>query len=285
MISHPILITGASGYLGRTLTALAPAGLSLHLIRHRTELPVVPPGAEVHDVDLSDGHSVAALFRRVRPSLVIHCAASMAAETLEAAIVEATTNIVQGCSETGARLLHMSTDALFDGERAPYAEDDLPQPVHAYGRAKAIAEERVGTLPAAQRCIVRTSLITGTDPLDPRSAWVAESLRARKPITLFVDELRCPIWVEDLAAALWELSTWEHHVPIVHVAGPEALSRYALGLLVAAHEGLSAEGITPGLSRDHAVARPRDVRLDTRLATRLLRRELRPISAIFTRSR
>ncbi|HBY94606.1 MAG TPA: hypothetical protein DEP84_11705, partial [Chloroflexi bacterium] len=175
----------------------------------------------------------------------------------------------------------LSTDALFDGEHAPYTEADLPAPVHVYGRAKAAAEVEVRVLPTGQACIVRTSLITGAEPLDPRSVWVAESLRLGRPITLFVDELRCPIWIEDLAAAIWELAAMENWPPVLHVAGPEALSRYTLGLLIAAHQGLPVEGITRGYNRDLAVPRPRDVRLDTRLAAQVLHRQPRPISEVF----
>lgn len=281
MEAAPILITGASGYLGRTLVALAPNGAALHLVRHRTPLAVVPPAARVHTLDLAADEAVTALVAQVRPALVIHTAASVRPEALEPAVVHATANVVAACARTGARLLHLSTDALFDGEQAPYSEADSPAPVHAYGRAKAAAEEQVRLLPAGQACVVRTSLITSAEPLDPRSAWVAESLRLGRTITLFVDELRCPIWVEDLAAAIWELAMMETWPPVLHVAGPEALSRYALGLLIAARAGLSPAGITPGRNRDHPQPRPRDVRLDTRLASRLLRRRPRPISEVF----
>lgn len=281
MDTGPILITGASGYLGRTLMTMAPPAQALHLVQHQAPLSAVPPGSELHPLDLADGEAVSRLFERVQPALVIHAAANMALEAMDRSIVRATAHVAAGCAATGARLLHLSTDALFDGENAPYTESDMPMPVHAYGRAKAAAEAFVRPLPSGRACIVRTSLITGVEPLDPRSAWVADSIRQHRHITLFVDELRCPIWVEDLAAALWELAAMETWLPVLHIAGPEALSRYALGLLIAAYEGLPVSGLSCGLSPDQPSPRPRDARLDTRLATRLLRRRLSPISEIF----
>jgi dTDP-4-dehydrorhamnose reductase len=279
-----VLLTGAAGYLGQCLVASAPPGVSLHLVQHEAPPVAVPPGATVHTLDLADDRVVDALFARVGPQLVIHTAANMAPDRLESAIVRATENVCAGCAKSGAYLVHMSTDMVFDGEHAPYAEADQPSPISAYGRAKAAAEVSVLARLAGQSTIVRTSLITGASPLDPRSQWVAGSLQAGEPVSLFVDELRCPIWVEDLAAAVWELALAERSEPIVHIAGPEAISRYALGLLIANHAGLPAAGIRPALGRDQQPPRPRDLRLDTRLATGLLQRRIRPISEIFARA-
>jgi dTDP-4-dehydrorhamnose reductase len=119
--------------------------------------------------------------------------------------------------------------------------------------------------------------------LDPRSTWVVDSVRNGQPVTLFVDELRCPVAVADLVAALWELAAMPEWPPVLHVAGPEALSRYALGLLVANYAGVSGAELGSGYSREQLPPRPRDLRLDTRLAERLLQRCLRPVSELFAR--
>jgi dTDP-4-dehydrorhamnose reductase len=187
---------------------------------------------------------------------------------MEAVVVEGTRHLANACASAGAHLIHLSTDVVFDGEGAPYTEDDPLSPLHAYGRAKAAAEEIVADL-CPDAVIVRTSLIYGFEPLDPRTRWVVDSIRTGELITLFVDELRCPVWVEQLAAALLELAA-RREAGIWHVAGPQPLSRYEFGERLAGFFGVDPAEITPGVSRASGLLRPRDCRLDVRKAlTRL----------------
>ncbi|HSU14632.1 SDR family oxidoreductase [Longimicrobium sp.] len=195
-----ILITGGAGLLGRALIASAPAGVELHATQRTTP---VPAPARAHTVELSDAAATAALLDRVRPELVIHTAYAQA--TAERDVGRATESVVLACAATGAALVHISSDVVFDGERAPWAETDEPAPVHEYGRWKTVAERFVrGRMPDA--AIVRTSLIVRADPPDGGSAWILDALRGGEPVRLFVDELRCPIADGDLAAMLWELA-------------------------------------------------------------------------------
>ena len=272
-----ILITGGAGLLGSELIARAPAGVELHATQRRT--PVT--GAEVHAVELSDADATGALFERLRPDLVIHTAYSQAAETAERDVLRATESVVDVCRRVGCELVHVSTDAVFDGEHAPYAENDEPAPVHAYGRWKAAAERFVrNRLPSAT--VVRTSLIVRADPPDGGSAWVIDGLRRGEPVRLFVDELRCPIAVEDLASQLWELASVpaESRAGAWHLAGPEAVSRYTLGILLARRHGVDADAIIPTRSLGAGLQRPRDLRLLTPRADRELRTRARPISEV-----
>jgi dTDP-4-dehydrorhamnose reductase len=175
----------------------------------------------------------------------------------------------------------MSTDALLDGESPPYDESAEPAPVHDYGRWKARAELHVrGEMPGA--AVIRTSLIVRAEPPDRNSAWVVDALRRGDPVRLFTDELRCPVAVEDLAAQLWEIALLppERRAGVWHLAGPEAVSRYALGVLLALRHGLDPSAIIPALSASAPAPRPRDLRLLTPRADRALRTRARPISAV-----
>jgi dTDP-4-dehydrorhamnose reductase len=272
------LITGGAGLLGQSLIESAPAGHEVHATQRRRPVR----GATAHTLELSDAAAVDALFARLRPELVIHTAYSM--QQGERDVLRATETVVQGCLATGARLIYLSTDALLDGEHAPYAEDAEPAPVHEYGRWKARAERHVReALPGAT--VVRTSLITRFDPPDPRCAWVADSLRRAEPITLFADELRCPIAAEDLGRQIWEIAALlaEEQAGVWNLVGPEAVSRYSLGLLIAAHQGLDPAGLTPALSATSPTPRPRDLRLSTARADRVLATRARPIGSLLVR--
>ncbi|HKP76604.1 MAG TPA: SDR family oxidoreductase [Longimicrobiaceae bacterium] len=270
-----ILITGGAGLLGSELIARAPAGAELHATRRVR--PVA--GAEAHTVELSDAAATAALLQRVRPDLVIHTAYSQ--YEAERDVWLATESLVHACAGAGCALIHLSSDVVFDGEHAPYAEDAEPTPLHAYGQFKAMAERLVRErLPSA--AIVRTSLIVRPSPLDAVSTWVVTGLRGGDPVRLFVDELRCPIAVEDLAAQLWELAALPANARagFWHLAGPESVSRYTLGVLVARHHGTHPDDIVPTRSRGAGLQRPRDLRLLTTRADRELRSRPRPISEV-----
>ena len=112
--------------------------------------------------------------------------------------------------------------------------------------------------------------------MDPRTQCVLDSLRERWPITVFTDQYRCPIWVNDLATALLELTGMDY-AGILNIAGPEALSRYDLGVKLAVAHELDPAGITAAPGASSGLVRPRDCRLDIHLARRLLSTRLRTI--------
>lgn len=270
-----VLITGGGGLLGGELIRQAPAGVEVHATRRTSPAE----GAESHAVELADAQAVEALWMRVRPDLVIHTAYTQAQG--ERDVWRATESVVRACRAPGAALVYLSTDALLDGESSPYDESAEPAPVHEYGRWKARAELHVrAEMPDA--AVVRTSLIVRAEPPDRNSAWVVDALRRGEPVRLFTDELRCPIAVEDLAAQLWEVALLdpERRAGVWHLAGPEAVSRFALGVLIALRHGLDPSAITAALSASAPAPRPRDLRLLTPRADRELRTRPRPVSAV-----
>jgi dTDP-4-dehydrorhamnose reductase len=270
-----VLITGGGGLLGGELIRQAPSGIDVHATRRASAVE----GAASHMVELSDAEAVEALWMWIRPDVVIHTAYSVADG--ERDVWRATESVVRACRASGAALVCMSTDALLDGESSPYAEAAEPAPVHEYGRWKARAELHVrAQMPEA--AVIRTSLIVRAEPPDRNSAWVVDALRRGEPMRLFTDELRCPVAVEDLAAQLWEVALLppERRAGVWHLAGPEAVSRYALGVLLALRHGVDPSAITPAPSASAPAPRPRDLRLLTPRADRELRTRARPVSAV-----
>jgi dTDP-4-dehydrorhamnose reductase len=268
-----VLVTGGAGLLGRALLASAPPGATVHATWRRTPLVVDVPA---HRIDLGDADATAALLERLQPDVVLHTAYGK--DDGRRDVIEASANVAAACAAVGADLVHLSSDMVFDGEHAPYAEDAPPSPVTEYGRWKAAAEDRVREH-VADAAVVRTSLIVSIDPLDHASHWMAEALRGGNEITLFVDELRCPIAAEDLAGLLWDLVDLpaRERAGVWHLAGPEVVSRYSLGLLVAHRLGLPP-AFAAGRNRDLAEPRPRDLRLSTARADAALPRRPRSIS-------
>ena len=258
-MTRTLLIIGGSGYLGSRLVIQAQT--PWHVVATYYSNPPSSPECQMLSLDIRDAAAVARLMIDLRPHVVIHTAAIMSPlQAMQEVIVAGTGHVAAQCAAVGSHLLHLSTDALFDGEHGPYLETDPPSPITPYGKAKAAAEQSVADIcPGAT--IVRTSLIYGFDPPDPRTVWVLDSVRQGQSITLFTDEVRCPVWVDQLASALLELA-WTERGGMWHLAGPQPLTRYEFGERLVNLYGLDPAGITPGLSRESGQIRPRDCRLD-----------------------
>lgn len=178
--------------------------------------------------------------------------------------------------------MHVSSDAVFSGRATPFTEVDPPSPVYPYGAAKAAAELAVAELmPTA--AIARTSLVNSDcagSELSVRERFILDLVTGRVPGVLFTDDVRCPIAVTDLAAALVELATTDH-VGIVHVAGPDAVSFHQLGVLVARRHGHDPARVPASTIAESGHSRPGHVRLDSSLAGQILTTRLRGIQELF----
>lgn len=236
-------MTGATGYLGRELVRLRP-------------------DATTERVDVLDRGAVHDLIRRLRPEVVIHTAYRQHDRDVNALGAE---HVAQAATAVGARLVHLSTDVVFDGRKgAPYVEEDPLSPVTDYGRSKAEAELRVA-LAHPEALVVRTSLVYGGETPSKHE------LAARDPsLTFFTNEIRNPVQVGDLAAALLELAELDVSGPL-HVAGADAVSRAGFAELIRG---------APVRSAAAPDTRPLDCSLDSSRAQALIRTRLRGVREV-----
>ncbi len=254
-----VLLTGATGFVGSAMVARAPSGVVVVGTWHTSP----PPAglAQAWQVDLADRGATARLLDGVRPDVVVHLAYGRA--HLGRDVVDLAASVADAAAGAGAGLVHLSSDVVFSGEDAPYAEAAVPSPVSAYGRAKAAAEAEV-EVAVPDAAVVRTSLVLAPETLDPRTQFVADALQAGRPVELYVDEIRMPVHRDDLADGLWRLLAGDRafRAGVWHLVGDAALSRFDLGRLVARAVGGDPALLRPVESpRDTDDPRPRDLRL------------------------
>ena len=275
-----VLITGANGYLGAALLRyIARERPAWDLHATFFSIPPSPGQTNAHSLDLREPASVERVLAAVQPDLIFHTAALNAGEAQEMYETNArgSDRLARGAAQHHARLVHVSSDVVFDGRRGNYNEDDAPHPITPYGVSKADAEQNV--LASGAQCVLaRTSLIYGFKPLDPRTRAV---LRGEMP-RLFTDERRCPIWVETLSAALVELGEMDYR-GVLHVAGAQALNRYELGIKLMYALGGDTGHLIPAASAQSALVRPLDCTLDISRAQRILRTPLVGVDEMLAR--
>jgi dTDP-4-dehydrorhamnose reductase len=251
-----LLVTGGSGYLGRALlTAAPPVGWDAV----GTYLTAPAGGTRL---DVRDEAAVERAISHVRPHAVIHTAYVQSGPAMRAVNVDGAANVAGAAARHGSRLVHLSTDVVFDGElRRPYREEDDAVPVTDYGRAKLDAEHAVARR-HPDAVIVRTSLIYGGATPGPQERLVADALAGRNDVAFYEDEIRSPAFAPDLARALLELAAGGQR-GVLHVAGPEHVSRLELARLLATAAGADAAVLRSTSSAQSTVRRPRNCSLDS----------------------
>ena len=222
----PLLVLGASGLLGRyVVTEAARRHLAdVHVTAHiRPVNP--PPGFTVHQIDLRDHSEVRRLLQEVRPAAVLNCAGivkSLCVDPYEAVMMNAALpHLVAGAlGSWGGRLVHVSTDCVFSGNRGQYSEHDLADPVDLYGKTKLSGEVEYDS-----HLTVRTSFIGLEAP--PARGLLEWFLAQEGAVKGFRRALWSGLTADTFAHVLLELATRREVVGLLHVAG-EAVDKATL---------------------------------------------------------
>ncbi len=242
-----VLVTGGNGLLGTKTVELLlaegrqPISASLEpesLNRFLGAFPYFP-------LDITDAAAVRNLLAHLRPEAVIHTAAFTAVDACETqrdlsrrVNVEGTANVAAACREIDARLVHLSTEYVFDGESGPYTEEDLPRPISHYGLTKLESEKAV-----RERCsdwvIGRTTVLFGRAPNVRPSfvAWLVDKLSRGERIRVVDDQIGSPTLADNLARMLVGLLDSDRG-GIYNTVGDSILDRHAFAVMAAKLFGL-----------------------------------------------
>lgn len=282
---NSLLITGANGLLGQHLLARASDSDRLVATDLAARPFFDPRMARYIPADLTDAGAVGRLLEAHRPQAVIHTAALTHVDRCETERdlawrlnVEAARYLAEGCQALGARMVHLSTDYVFDGQDGPYDESRAPNPLSYYGLTK-LESEKVVTALLPDAVIARTMVLFGHAPgVRPNFVtWLVGALKGGQRVRIVNDQWGNPTWAGDLASMLLALLD-SGASGVFHTAGPQWLHRHAFALKIAKVFGLDSTLIeaVPSSSLGQAATRP--LRSGLRIDKLLSQTGLEPLS-------
>ncbi len=244
-----ILITGASGLLGLNL---AMEATHRHTVFGTVNHHALKTDAfKVIQTDLLAPGAVERLLENTHPDWVIHCAALANLEACEANPLLAQKmntdlprTLARHVARSGARLVHISTDAVFDGLRGDYSEEDTPTPASVYSRTK--LEGELAAAETDPTAIIARVVFYGWSMNGKRSLaeFFFNNLSQGIRVNGFIDVFFCPLLANQLAHILIRMLELQLS-GLYHVVGPEHLSKYDFGVGLAQCFNLDASLISP----------------------------------------
>ena len=262
-----LLVVG-SGLLGNNLAKIA--------IKEFTEFttynehPLDIEGCKSYYLNIANGMDVATLIQKLNPDYIIHTAALTNVDHCERdkrlawnINVEGTKHIAEVSRKINAKLIYVSTDYVFDGNKGMYKEDAPTNPIDYYGETKLEGEKVVKGL--RDYIIVRPSVLYGWNPIKLNFVtWVMQGLEKGKGISIVKDQLNTPTLADNLAELILELIERDE-TGIFHISGSERINRYDFAIKIAEIFNLNKDLIKPITSDqlNWIAKRPLDSSLDT----------------------
>lgn len=250
-----VLVTGANGLLGQKLANKLMDRPNMTLLATGSG-PSRNPYLPLHlyaELDITDRAALKRVIDDFKPTDIINSAAMTQVDACEhepdkchAINVAAVEHMAQLCKEHDIRLIHISTDFIFDGEDGPYDERGEPNPLSTYGHSKWLAEERIQEI-SPRWAIIRTVLVYGTVPDLSRSnivLWVKAQLEAGKQIKVVNDQVRSPTLAEDLADGIIAV-LMRDKTGLYHISGAEIMNVWDIAQRTAKFFGLDTSLIVP----------------------------------------
>lgn len=267
-----VLITGGSGLLGRYLLRTKPNDTEVALTWHENINGVAETLDQWYKLNIHNRAKVCELFEATRPDFVVHCAAVGSVDYAQSETgyqsvfevnVTGTSHIIDACNGYKSKLIYISTNAVYGGDKPPYTETSLLEPVNSYGQIKERAERAVRSN-AKRWLIIRPFLLYGWPWPDGRTNWAVKLIHGLrdKSFKLVHDHIWMPTYAGDVAEAIWKLSDRDNE--IYNVASMERATLYEFGLKVCDVFGLEKRLIEP-VDSDYfptIAPRPKDTTYD-----------------------
>jgi len=289
--TRTLIVTGANGFVAGSVLAQAGGEWQVHALSRGPAL-LRRENLHWHVCDPLAPGQLGRLFHEIRPHAVIHTAAVADIDFCEAnpriaqaVNVDFTRALAALCADAGCKLVFCSTDTVFDGEHAPYREDDPPGPINYYAGTKVEAEAIVNRL-GAGAVIARLSLVVGLPVLGAGNSFLTRmisSMKAGLNVGVQEREIRAPVDVITAGRALLELAAGGHRGTF-HLAGHERLNRGEMARKIGRRFGFPEQLVVAqsAVAIPGRAPRPRDVSLDNSKACATLQTPMRTFDEALT---
>lgn len=282
-----VFITGANGLLGQHLVEFFSQAHKVFASDLDPDPFFLFSHSRYEPLDILDKKKLNSLITSFKPELILNAAAFTDVDGCETNKEKArqvnakgVENLIDLCQKEKIKLVHFSTDYIFDGKKGPYSEDDPPDPVNYYGKTKLEGELKIKES-GIDFIIVRTNVLYGVgEKISPNFfTWVLSKLKSEEKIKVVTDQFNNPTLADDLAKAILEL--WEiKYTGTINIAGSEYLSRYDFAKKIAEEFDLKKDLIYPIKTEDLKQKAPRPfkggLRID--LAKSILKTDLLGVS-------
>lgn len=249
-----ILVVGSNGLLGQKITTLFSKSKYYDILNVSVEEKTFLDEKDLpyQQLDITKRSSVLKFIDTFQPDVIINTAAVTNVDLCETdralawkVNVSGVENLVYGAKMVGAKVIHFSSDYVFDGTNGPYSESDTPNPISYYGRTK-LASENILKLSGIPHVIIRTMILYGiaNQVKDNFALWLANSLSENKQIRVVDDQIGNPTLVDDLAFAVLKIVEYDRS-GLFHITGSELVSRYGFALALAKKFKFNKDLITP----------------------------------------
>ena len=258
-LRETVLITGCHGFLGQHVVRLFLEESKCELVLTARDekslfasIEKEPRIRGYHQMDITHRASVKDIVTAASPDVIVNCAAFVKVDDAEVhreaawrANVTGLEHLTEVARKVDARIVHISSDLVFDGARAPYVESDAPRPINYYGRTK-LASENVLRTSGLDHTIFRTCLVYGAAERATANyaLSVMQSLERDEPVYAATDLFSAPTLVDDLALAVVR-ATERKRLGLYHAGGPEMITRFEFAQKIADIFELDAELIVP----------------------------------------
>ncbi len=261
-----ILICGSNGLLGQRLAQMLSRKTEYEVLNtsHHRTFVFDHQLFDYTQLDITKKGDVKSLVSSFQPTVILNAAAATNVDWCETHREQAWNvnvvgmeNLIEAAKRVNAKIIHVSTDYVFDGREGPYTEDDRPNPISYYGKAKLAGENalRISGVPCG---IVRAIVVYGygINVKSNFALWVIDNLRSGKTIRCVDDQISNPTHVNDLALAMVRIFERQRE-GLYHVSGSETVSRYDFAVKIAEIFRLDASLIQKIKSSELQQAAPR----------------------------